>query len=243
MRDETGIEKRNAPEAGTNAEVIGEIVESRTTGFVAQCPRAYLHTPPLFGSFVRVLPNGFSMVLMPEREQDPFAEPAETASLLSLPEGVPDDTLYALVTEAATGSVEPGRRPAAYGLSEAQLREEQPQIFDLLATTFSAVHIGYARAGRFRPHLPPRPPRLHAFVTECTPEEIRALTDAPDFLRSVLAAPLPVSPDELLAAALRHAVSCRNNDFAFLVRAGKRLALLLRDDPERLSALLRKLEP
>ena len=34
-----------------------------------------------------------------------------------------------------------------------------------------------------------------------------------------------------------------NNDFAFLVRAGKRLALLLRDDPERLSALLRKLEP
>lgn len=230
-------------ESGAMAESVGEIVEARTTGFVAQSPKSHLHTPPLFGSFVRVLPHNVPISIGLARERDPFAEPEVNTNPLMLPAGVPDDTLYALVTEAMTGSLEPGRRPAAYGLDEARLREEQPQIFDLLATTFSAVHIGYAREGRFRPHLPPRPPRLHAFVTECTPEEVRALTDAPDFLRSLLAAPLLVSVDELLAAALRHASLCRNNDFAFLVRAGKQLALLLRDDPERLAALLRKLEP
>ncbi len=227
-------------------EILGEVIEASTTRFLAQCPRERLHAPPAFGAFVRVLPEGHNAPL-PEGVavagfEDPFADPAPLVPAC-LPPGTPEGTLYALVCAATTGSAEPGRRPTAYGLDEAQLRAEQPQIFDLLATEFAALHIGFASEGRVRNYLPPHPPRLHAFVTACSPAEVCALTDAPDFVRFVLTASGETGPDELIAACLRHAYACRNADFAFLVRAGKQLAGLLREDPERLTALLRKLEP
>lgn len=224
-------------------QAIGEVVEAGTTRFLAQCPPERLHAPPAFGTFVCVLPEGQARSRLSdgfEETGDPFAE---FAPLRAFPSGVPDGTLYALVFRAATGSLEPGRRAAAYGLDESSLHNEQPQIFDLLATEFAALHVGYAASGRFRPHTPPRPPRLHAFVYPCSPEEVCALTEAPDVLRTLLQASGEASPDELIAACLRHAYECRKADFAFLVRAGKQLANLLRDDPERLTALLRKLEP
>ena len=141
------------------------------------------------------------------------------------------------------GAIEAGRRAAAYGLGEEELRREQPQIYDLLCTVFSAVPIGHALPERLTIGLPPRPPRIHAFVGLCSDEEICALTESPDFLRLLLAAPAESAPDELVAVCLRRACECRRNDFEYLVRAGKHLAALLRDNPDRLTALLNKLEP
>ncbi len=226
-------------------QTIGEIIEATTTGFVAQCPKEHLHQPPAFGTFVKVLIAGRTPSLSPPKtpeESDPFLDPAPIPPA-GLPAATPDDTLYAVVTFAETGSIEPGRRAAAYGLTEELLRQQQPQIFDLIATTFHAAHLGYASGGRFRPHLPPCPPRLHGFVALCAQEEICALTETPDFLRTLLALPLPTQSDELIAACLRHACSGRQNDFGYLVRIGKQLAVLLRESPDRLTALLRKLEP
>ncbi|HZO89315.1 MAG TPA: hypothetical protein VFB38_13360 [Chthonomonadaceae bacterium] len=228
------------------ASALGEVIEASTTRFVAQCPRAHLHDPPAFGAFVKVMPPDAPMAAPGEvgdiGSADPFADPRPRAPQ-ELPVGTPDGVIYALVFAATTGSPEPGRRPTAYGLEEARLRQEQPQIFDLLTTEFAALHLAFAQEGRVRLDTPPRPPRLHAFVYACTPEEVCALTDSPDFVRPLLAAPGEVSPDELIAASLRHAYRCRHADFAFLVRAGKQLAQLLHADPERLTALLRKLEP
>lgn len=226
---------------------IGEIIEASTTGFVAQCPKELLHQPPAFGTFVKVTTGQKPVTIEvaaaeEEEENDPFRDPTPRPNIALL-ESVPDETLYAVVVHAETGSIEPGRRAAAYGLTEADLRQQQPQIFDLLATTFHAIHLGYASGGRFRPYLPPCPPRLHGFVTDCTQDEVCAITDTPDFLRTLLAAPLPSQSDELLAACLRHACANRQNDFGYLVRIGKSLAVLLRDSPDRLTALLRKLEP
>lgn len=224
---------------------VGEVTEASTMRFVAQCPRQRLHTPPAFGSFVRIFPPG----TVPSAEDtaepppdDPFAEP-EPPGPLELKSHTPDGTLYAVVVSAGTGSAEPGRRPTAYGLDERLLREEQPQIFDLLVTEFAALLIGYAEGGTVCPSLPPHPPRLHAFVYECASSEVCALTDAPDLVRALLRAAGDTNPDELIAATLRIGYLCRGGDFGFLVRAGKQLAHLLRDDPERLAALLRKLEP
>lgn len=247
------------------AAVVGEIIEACTTRFVAQCPQEMLHEPPALGTFVKVLPpntrpkapDGQSATTLSraglieidietdrKKEEDPFADPPP----LSLSGGqvsadVPEDTLYALVCAASTGSVDLGRRASAYGLEEAELKAEQPQIYDLLATEFVALPFGYIRGGRVRPGLPPRPPRLHAFVDTCDCAEVRVLSNAPDFVRQMLRASGDVHPDELIAACLAHVYACRDNDFAFLVRAGKQLALLLRDDPDRLAALLRQLEP
>lgn len=176
------------------------------------------------------------------READPFADPLP-AFAPALSGDVADGTLYALVFFALTGSIEPGRRAAAYGLEEDELHRQQPQIVALLATEFSALHVGYVQEGRIRPHLPPRPPRLHARVWECTSAEVCALTENSDFLRPLLVPTGEVSPDDLIAACLRNAFGSRGSDAAYLVRMGKQLAMLLRDDPERLTALLRKLEP
>lgn len=223
--------------------MVGEVIQAGTTGFTAQCPAERLHAPPEFGAFVRVRPpgtrSGTTTVPADLLLDDPFAEPSSLVGKLDAPE----ETLYALVCMATTGSLDPGRRPAAYGLEEAELRAEQPQIFDLLVTEFTALHIGFLRDGRIRPYLPERPPRLHAMVEACSPAEVCALSESPDLLRSLLHTTGEVQTDELIAACLRRAYLCRNRDFAFLVRMGKQLAILLRDDPERLAALLRKLEP
>ena len=246
---------RPLPDLPLAASYCGEIIEAGTARFVAQCPRARLHDPPALGTFVKVLPpnsrpnraNIAAAQMQPafDSVDDPFADPpapgVHAPSLLS--EGVPDDTLFALVCAASTGGADLGRRPSAYGLEEDTLAREQPQIFDLLSTEFVALPFGYVQHGRIRPGLPPRPPRLHAFVDVCDCAEARALSEAPDFVRQMLHASGDVHPDELIAACLTHVYECRDRDFPFLVRAGKQLAALLRDDPDRLAALLRKLEP
>ncbi len=226
------------PGARTAAGPVGEVIEATTTRFMAQCPPERLHSPPIFGAFVKILPPGISassvLSAKAKEPEDPFADPPARSAAVELA-GVPDGTLFALVYAAATSGAEPGRRPAAYGLDEDRLREEQPQIFELLATQFEALHIAHIEGGRLRSSLPPRPPRLHAFVTECGPAEVCALTEAPDLLGRILLAPGPAHADQLVAACLRNAYECRGQDFTFLVRAGKQLAGLL--------ALLRNLEP
>ena len=228
------------------SESVGEVIASGSTRFTAQCPRPLLHRPPVFGAFVRIVTDSASIPsavpVAPPSIHDPFAEPTPRTNG-ALPADTPEDTLYAVVYSAGTGSAEPGRRPTAYGLDEDQLRRQQPQIFDLLATEFSALHVGFARDGRFRAGISPRPARLHAAVSNCSPEEVRAVTESPEFLRTLVSAPADVPVDELIVACLGHAFESHGRDYPSLVRMGKQLAALLRDDPDRLTALLGRLEP
>ena len=53
------------------------------------------------------------------------------------------ETIYGVVFNAYTHSLEPNRLAIAYHRSEQELRDEQPQIFELLKTKFEAVIIGY----------------------------------------------------------------------------------------------------
>lgn len=227
-------------------DTVGEVIASGSTRFTAQCPRPLLHRPPVFGAFVRIFsgtPAALSTApVVPPQTYDPFADPAPRTNG-ELPAGIPDNTLYAVVFSAGTGSAEPGRRPTAYGLNEDDLRRQQPQIFDLLATEFSALHVGFARNGRFRAGIPPRPGRLHSAVSACTPDEVIAITDAPEFLRSLVTATSDIPTDELIVACVRQAYESRAGDYPSLVRMGKQLASLLRNDPDRLTALLARLEP
>ncbi len=231
--------------------VVGEIIEASTTRVVAQCPPDRLHTPPELGTFVKILPVG-SRSLTPVvattfhtlQPEDPFADPVPSIpNRLVLPPTVPDLTLYAIVCAAMTGSADMGRRASAYGLEDTYLREQQPQIYDLLATEFIAIPFGTVRNRKIRPGLPGTPPRLHAFVDACDPDEVCILSETPDFVRHLFHSSGDIPPDDLIAACLTHAYIARNNDFQFLVRSGKQLAMLLRDAPDRLAALLRKLEP
>ena len=184
---------------------VGEVIESSTTGLVAEA--CELHGAPAFGSFVRV------------QAEHP---------------------IVGVVFDACTHSIEPNRRPVAYGRTEEELRREQPQIFALLRTEFHALVIGYLEEGRPVPLLPPRPARIHSFVYLCDEEEVRAFTRTDEYLRRILnSSGLP--SDELVVAVLRQAVRAHGGERGYLVRAGKDLSRLLGDDYDRLSSIVRRI--
>jgi hypothetical protein len=151
------------------------------------------------------------------------------------------ETIYAVVFNAYTHSLEPNRLAIAYHRSEQELRDEQPQIFELLKTKFEAVIIGYESDGVIRHHLPPQPPRLHSFVYACQPIEVRRLTSQFKFFRFLLG--VEKAPrDELIAGTIRAANEVRKGERAFLVQAGKELLRLIGDDYEMLASILQRIQ-
>jgi hypothetical protein len=110
----------------------------------------------------------------------------------------------------------------------------------LIPVEISVLNIGFYNGQRFFHSMPPRPPMsLHA-VTLCTPEEVCAFTQKPDYLRLVLQAS-EVPSDDLVAMTLRYAALCYDGDESrrqFLVGSGRHLARLLSSDTRRLSHIL-----
>lgn len=151
-----------------------------------------------------------------------------------------ESPVIAMVFNVFTHSIEPNRRPTAYGKTEAELRLEQPQIFELLRTEFQALVVGYRDETGPVPILPPQPARIHSFVYLCEDEEVAEFTRSDEYLRSILGA-AKVPTDELLVATLRHALRARGGEGAYLVEMGKELSRLLRDDYDRLSSILRRI--
>lgn len=201
-------------------ERIGEIIESTTTRFVAG---AYeLLAAPPFGSLIRAQ----------TREEDA--------------------SVYGLVYEIRTGSKEPGGRAAVRGrtytgrnLYDAEIYHEHPDLAEVLQTEFSAVTVGFCERGVMFQYLPPQPPPVHYSVYECDADELIRFTEATDFFRAVLFA-YQIPSDELLAAMIRagaRARSSRGLDRAYLVHAGREIASLLKDDYDRLNAILRRIRP
>ena len=151
-----------------------------------------------------------------------------------------EPNIYGLVFNVSTHSMEPNRRPTAYGKTEYELRMEQPQIFELLKTEFEAVIVGYRNDVGPRQVLPPQPPHIHSFIYPCTEAEVKALTGNGDFLRSILScARLPA--DDLIIASVRNAWQARAYEMPYLVGLGKDLCRLIRDDYDRLSSIMRRI--
>ena len=144
-----------------------------------------------------------------------------------------------IVFNVFTHSIEANRRPTAYGKTEAELRLEQPQIFELLRTEFQALVIGYLDGDESVQILPPQPARIHSFMYLCSDEQVRAFTRTDDYLRSILNTS-KIPTDELVIAVLRHAVRAHGHAPSYLVQMGKELSRLLSDDYDRLSSIIRR---
>jgi len=171
-----------------------------------------LHSPPPLGSLVRTGDGGVA--------------------------------IYGVVCNASTESIDPGRRPLARGRDEADeenIYRQNPQLSRLLRTTFQTLLIGHGEGDELRHYLSPRPPRVHSFVYLCEPGEVRRFTLSLDFLSLLLNAGLGQT-DEVVAACLRQAGSAHEDSRAFLVRAGKELAVLLGGELNRLNAILRRIK-
>lgn len=148
--------------------------------------------------------------------------------------------VFAIVYEVVTQSIEPNRKPTAYGKTEEELRLEQPQIFELLRTEFTSLIIGHRDDTGIFQSLPPQPPRIHGFVHFCSADEIASFTERSHYLRPIFNQ-ARVPSDELTIAAIRNACRARGNDGKYLVRAGKEVARLLKDDYDRLHSILERI--
>ncbi|MEO1294198.1 MAG: HAS-barrel domain-containing protein [Cyanobacteria bacterium J06636_16] len=196
---------------------IAEVVETSTTGFLAQC----------------LEPDALSFAQMP-----PFG---------SWVKAVDEDSgncIYGVVYHATTSPLDSVHRATALGLSLTELREQQPQIFAMLKTEFRVAIVGFQPAGGdlTYQHLPPRPPQVHQAVYQCETEEIIAFTEQLDFLKTLMdmgGAPV----DGLIAAVIRTIYQLRRLDRDWLVQAGRRLNVLIKDDYDRLRVILSQIHP
>ncbi len=153
--------------------------------------------------------------------------------------------LYGIVYNATTTSLEPGRRPIARGKDEASEEEvykSSPQLLKLLRSEFGVVVVGHRQNDKLYHYLPPSPARIHGFVYLCSLEEVKEFSQSLAFLNILINTHLPVSVDELVAAALRQMSQAHEDPHTFLVAAGKELAILLSGQFNQLKAILGRLK-
>ena len=153
--------------------------------------------------------------------------------------------LYGIVYNAATTSLEPGRRPIARGkdeTSEEEIYRSSPQLLKLLKSEFGALVVGHKQGDKLYHHLPPQPARIHSFVYLCPSEEVKEFGQSFDFLNILINTHLPVPTEELVAASLRQMSQAHEDPRAFLVAAGKELAILLSGNLNQLKAILGRIK-
>ena len=153
--------------------------------------------------------------------------------------------LYAVVYEAATAGIDPGRRPIARGrdaASEEEIYRDSPQLEQLLRSEFKVLVVGHRADGRIRHYLPPQPARVHSFVYTCPPDEVREFSQTFGFLNMLVNARSAVPVEELVAASLRQLSQAHEDRRIFLVAAGKELAAELSGRYDQLRIILEKIK-
>ncbi|MEA5536320.1 HAS-barrel domain-containing protein [Crocosphaera sp. XPORK-15E] len=200
---------------------IAEVIETSTTQFLAQC----------------LEPETLSFPVMP-----PFGSWVKSLDEES------GNKILGIVTYATTTPIDSVHRARALGLSLSDLREQQPQIFAMLKTEFRAAIVGFETSqnmvngngqnlGKIYQFLPPRPPQIHQAVYQCQPTEIVYFSEQVEFLRILLQ--VKEAPSEaLIAAAIREIYLLRKADRDWLVKVGRTLSILLKDDYDRLQYIL-----
>jgi hypothetical protein len=152
--------------------------------------------------------------------------------------------LYGIVYHAATVGFETGRRPIARGkdeVTEEAIYQSSPQLLKLLRSEFGALVVGHRQGDKLYHYLPPKPARIHAFVYLCPPEEVKEFSQSLAFLNILINTRLQVSAEELTSACLRQMSQVYEDRNAFLVAAGKELAVLLSGQFNQLKAILERI--
>ena len=199
---------------------IGEIVETTSTGFVAESFE--LNSPPALGRVVAV-----------QAAAESTGKPAVT-------------TIYAVVTYGQTAGLDPSRRAIRRSTDtvfDKAVYVHNPELPHVLRTEFGAALVGFAAGGHVRQHLPSQPPPLHFSVQEVPQEDLRRFTDNFDYFRLLLTAAGPVLPAQVLAAHVREVYRQRDQDRVWLDAAAREVAILLKDDQQALLTVLYAIDP
>ncbi|MFN8525374.1 MAG: hypothetical protein U0821_19935 [Chloroflexota bacterium] len=170
-----------------------------------------------------------------------FGESPPFGSFVKVVDG--PGTVYGVVYAVESGSLDPGGRPIVRGrdgLRDQAIYEENPDLELVLRTELRALSMAHDVNGTLRVAAPPHPPRLHWSVYACDAAETVRVTESLEYLRVLLAAQdAPV--DSLLTASIRAACAARDGDLDFARRAARDLAVLMKRDYQRLTAIARAL--
>ncbi|AEF17297.1 MULTISPECIES: HAS-barrel domain-containing protein [Thermoanaerobacterium] len=142
-----------------------------------------------------------------------------------------DITIYGIVYNVSTMSDDQSRKPVAFGLSEEELKMQQPQIFELMHTYFEVQIIGYKK-DRYIGLIPPKPAKIHAFTYLCDESDLKCIRENLNYIKYILNSKTGIE-DELIAAAIRNLYSHDSDEKTYLIEVGKELIRLLKNDFDR----------
>jgi hypothetical protein len=153
-------------------------------------------------------------------------------------------TLFGLVYQIQTGSMDPTRYPFPYKKTQEQLLAEQPQIFQFLKTTFSCVLLGYSEKGKIFYGVPPEPGTIHSFVSIAESEVAKDFFYSDNYLPLLFAqsALITIGIDELLVALMRYQKELGILSPEKLNHAMGSFSLLTGNDYRRMKLLLQRVE-
>ena len=153
------------------------------------------------------------------------------------------ETIYGIVAEVSTQSLDPGRRAMVMGREEESVEavyEQNPQLARLLSTEFHAIVVAHRRDDQVNQFIAPVPPRIHDIVYTCDGSELLGVFPSLELLPTLLSSPIG-SPDDITAAFLRRLTLEHSNPEKMLVEAGRELAYHLSNQITRLNGILRRL--
>ena len=153
-------------------------------------------------------------------------------------------TIFGLVHQIQTGSMDPVRYPFPYQKTEKELREEQPQIFEFLRTTFSCLTVGYEEKEKIMYIMAPKPPKIHSFVFHADQQISKRFFSQLGYLHLLFGQASQVCcTDELLLALIKQQVALGILDDKKMNQFVDTLSLLTGNDYRRLKLFLQRAEP
>jgi hypothetical protein len=193
---------------------LGEVVETGTTGFWAESDS--IHEMPSLGALVWV--RGAA---------------ASTRT-------------FGVVTHAETSGLDPSRRAVRRGdalNADAAVYSRHPELEFVLRTLFHVANVGTAAADRIRHLLPPVPAPLHYSVHRSELEDVCQFTDDPGYFPALLAHVGATAPEHVIAGHMIWVDTLREDGHQWLAEATRCLARLMKRDYDRLSIILRAVDP
>lgn len=191
----------------------GEVIETSTTGFLAESDR--LHHLPQLGELVRARIND---------DWDAYAVVAfgETGAI-----------------DQGRRAVRRGTPES----DDSDVYQRHPELDHVLRTVFQAAAVGYSTDSGIRHSLPPLPVPLHFGVQPCSSDQVARFCESPDYFSALLAYRGEVNAEQLIAAHLRWVDAALDDNHVWLGAACRLLARMMRQEYDRLVLILESVDP
>lgn len=169
--------------------------------------------------------------------------------------------IFGIITSIKTGSQDPMRYPFTYQKTEAELLQEQPQIFEFIKTNIEVHTVGYKdlsckdlsckdssckdssiKNNFIHYQLPQTPPKIHSFVQNVDLTLTQIFLSNTDYLNLLFNSQI-TNIDEVLLAILKNIKRHNNNiNKDFINKFAHDFSILSGNDYKRLKVFLKRVQ-